>query len=174
MQKFAAISATDRLRVKTQFKSQVLNETARKIREDQNRVADDWNLFETGAMKSMLQGHFTVDATDESAALRMSYLNYFRFLDMPDPRRQMRRAKREGYHTYNRIVFGVLYNYGLPELAYGFTEEVYNEMTAEIDRAISSNNRYKRAGEMLHGISETDRNMAATMSRSLRQGTVWE
>lgn len=170
MPQFAAKLQTDRLRVKTQFISQVLTETAQRVRADQNAVVEAWDLFESGAMKTMLQGHFSVNSTDSSGRLSMSYLNYYRFLDMPDPRRQLRRVKKEGYHTYNRIVFGILYHYGIPELQYGLTKEVYEQISGEIGEAMAAGNKYKQADAMVHGIADKDRFMAAILGKRMRMG----
>lgn len=170
MPKYTAKIPTNRMRIKTAFVSAVLRETAIRIREDQNRVVDEWDLFESGTLKNALQGNFSVGAEGESGNLRMRYLTYFRFLDIPDPRRQMRRTKREGYHTYNRIVFGNLYNFGLPELQYGFTKEIHDQMVGEIDKAMAGMSKYKRAEMMLTDIADKDRFMAAVLSKSMRQG----
>lgn len=171
MPKYNAKISTNKLRIKTAFVSAVLRETAERIREDQNRVVDEWNLFESGTLKNSLQGNFSVGAEGESGQLRMRYLTYFRFLDMPDPRRESRRAKREGYHNYNQIVFGNLYNYGLPELQYGFTKEVYEQITGELEKAFPlGTNKYQRAEMMLTGISDKDRFISAILSKSMRQG----
>ena len=170
MPKYRSKIPTNRMRIKTAFVSAVLRETAIRIREDQNRVVDEWDLFESGALKSSLQGNFSVGAEGDGGNLRMRYLTYFRFLDMPDPRRKSRRLKREGYHAYNQIVFGNLYSYGLPELQYGFTKEIHDKMVGEIDLAMSGMNKYQRAEMMLTDIADKDRFMAAILSKSMRQG----
>ncbi|MBV5334180.1 MAG: hypothetical protein JZU49_00050 [Sulfuricurvum sp.] len=164
---FGKKKPTDWLRVKTAFMSEVLRETAVRIRADQNQVVDAWDLFESGAVKSSLQGHFSVDAVDGGAKLSMSYLQYYRFLDMPDSRRTMRRAKREGYHNYNQIAFGNVYNYGIPELQYGFTKDVYEGMTGALESAITGN-KYQRMETMLSGIAGEDRFTAAIITGGLR------
>ncbi|HET6558064.1 MAG TPA: hypothetical protein VFG54_12165 [Prolixibacteraceae bacterium] len=147
--------------------SEVLRETAERIRTDQNAVVDAWDLFESGDLKSMLRGHFSVSAVDGGAKLSMRYLQYFRFLDIPDPRRQLRRAKREGYHNYNQIVYGNVYNYGIPELQYGFTKDVYEGMTGAMETAIKGN-KYQRMEKMLTGIAGEDRFMAALITGGIR------
>lgn len=171
MPEFASKLPTDRLRIKTVFMSAVLTETAKRIRADQNAVVDAWDLFESGALKSMLQGHFSVEAVEGEGKLSMLYLNYFRFLDMPDPRRQLRRTKREGYHLYNRIAFGNLYNYGIPELQYGLTKEVYEQIVGEIDQAMTAGkSKYQRAEMMLTDIADKNRIVAAIMAKRMRMG----
>ncbi len=161
--------ATQQIRIKTIFVSAVLRETAERIREDQNRVVDAWDLFETGKVKSWLQGHFSVGNNDGGGKLVMRYLTYFRFLDMPDPRRSTRRVKREGYHNYNQIVFGNLYNYGLPELQFGLTKDIHEQITGSITKAVGKN-KYMIANDMLHDIAKEDRFAAAILAKSMRQG----
>jgi len=170
MLEFGKKKPTDWLRVKTAFMSEVLTETAVRIRADQNQVVDAWDLFESGEVKKSLQGHFSVNAVEGGAKLSMRYLKYYRFLDMPDPRRTMRRAKRDGYHNYNQIAFGNVYNYGIPELQYGFTKEVYEGMTGALESAITGN-KYQRMDAMLHGIASEDRFTAAIMTGGLRNST---
>jgi hypothetical protein len=122
-------------RVETQFISEVMADTARVIREMQQETADAWNLFKTGELKKSLQGHFSVNNQDGGARLSMRYLTYARFLDMKDPGRSITKS-REGYHLYNRIVFGVLYNQTLPKLRYGFTEEVKQAIYSRLLEAV--------------------------------------
>ncbi len=117
------------IRIKTQFVSSVLRETAEKIRQQQQKTAVDWGLFETGELYKMLVGHFSVGNIEGGGKLDMHYLTYARFLDMKNPRRQVR---KQGYHIYNRIVFGRLYNSALPRLKYGFTDDIKAQIAAEL------------------------------------------
>lgn len=155
MPKFTPKQRTNKLRIKTEFVSSVLKETAEEIRESQSRIADDWSLFEKGSgeLKKWLQGHFSVADQEGGGKLSMRYLVYARFLDMPDPRRKVRLLKREGYHLYNRTVFGILYNNTLPMLRYGFTEDLQREMGARLVEAVGG-----------------ERNAAALISKSMRRG----
>jgi hypothetical protein len=157
-------------RVKTMFVSEVLTETAMYIRSEQLKVVEEWDLFEGGALKQSLTGHFSVNHSDGGGRLSMRYLNYARFLDMPD-RRNTRRLKREGYHLYNRIVYGILYNRTIPVLKYGFTEEIKKKVSKMFDSAMTSRvPAFKRNEATLKLIADEDRNMAAMLAKSLRQG----
>lgn len=113
--------ATDR--IKTAFRSQILKESAQLIRKEQQETLVEWDLVSSGQLLRQMRGHFTVTDIDTGAKLDMTYLSYMRFLDIPNARRSLREAKRSGYHTYNKIVFGYLYNQTLPQLKYGFTDE---------------------------------------------------
>jgi hypothetical protein len=111
------------------FTATILKNTATRIRANQEKVAQEWNLFRSGKMQKMLQGHFAVGESGTTSNLTMSYVTYARFLDMNDKRR---RLKREGYHLYNRIVFGQLYNYTLSNILYGYTDEIHEEYTQQL------------------------------------------
>lgn len=161
---------TNKVRIKTVFVSAVQRELAERIRDEQNAVVDEWDLFETGTLKSMLRGHFSIDSNDGGARLSMRYLRYYRFLDMPDPRRKMRQAKRDGYHNYNQIVFGHLYNFGLPQIQFGLTQQIHEQITGAINTAMTRKSRYQQAEMMLTDIAAEDRFAAAILSKSMRQG----
>jgi len=124
-------------RVKTAFRSQILRESAILIRTMQNKVADDNNLFESGTLKQSLQGHFSVGDFASGSQMSMSYLTYARFLDIRDGRRKTPKAKREGYHLYNRTIFGYLYRQTMPQLKYGFTEEAQDLTRRRIIQAMT-------------------------------------
>lgn len=148
--RFQPLHSQNKARIKTRFVSGVLSETAVEIRNNQMEVVNDWNLFASGELKKMLQGHFSVDSISEGAKLNMSYLVYARFLDLGDKRR---RLKKEGYSLYNRIVYGILYNKALPELKYGFTKDVQQIIAANIDAAMTG-----------------DRFAQAAIAKKLREG----
>ena len=169
MPKFGTKYRTDQSRIKTVFVSAVLRETAERIRADQNAVVEEWDLFETGKVKAWLQGHFSVGELEGGGSLNMRYLTYYRFLDMPDPRRELRRAKRDGYHNYNQIVFGNLYNFALPEVQFGLTQEIHEQITGAIIKA-QRKNKFMLAEEMLSNIASEDRFAAAILSKSMRKG----
>jgi hypothetical protein len=153
MPEFKAIQKTNNKRIKTAFVSGVLRRDAEAIRTGQQQVADNWNLFKDGALKSWLQGHFSVSNNDGGAKLSMRYLMYARFLDLPDPRRRQRQMKREGYHLYNRQIFGVLYGKTLPSIRYGLTDEIREQITNALAQSVGG-----------------ERNATALITKTLRQG----
>lgn len=110
-------------RIKTAFRSRILTESAQLIRKQQQETLVEWDLVSSGQLLRQMRGHFSVSDMETGARLDMTYLSYMRFLDIPNARRSLREAKRQGYATYNRIVFGYLYNQTLPQLKYGFTDE---------------------------------------------------
>lgn len=161
---------TDYLRVKTAFRSQILRESALLIRKMQNQVVDDWDLFESGTMKRTLQGHFSVMDIDTGAQLSMSHLTYFRFLDIPDRRRKSREAKKDGYHLYNKTIFGYIYRQTLPTLKYGFTEEIQQLMANKMIETMRGSMDKESAMFLVDMSASGDRNAIAMMAKSLRRG----
>lgn len=135
--KFQARRSNPSERIKTQFISKTLRELAVNIRNAQDAVVDEWNLFGDGTLRAWLQGHFAVEDIEGGGKLHMRYLNYARFLDMPDSRRHDARLKRDGYHLYNRIIFGFLYNQALPTLRYGYTDEVKAKFREQLEEAMA-------------------------------------
>lgn len=125
-------------RVKTAFRSQILKESAELIRREQQETIVEWDLVSTGQLLRQMRGHFSVTDMETGARLDMNYLSYLRFLDIPNARRSLREAKRMGYHTYNRIVFGYLYSQTLPQLKYGFTDETKQLIANKMKEMVSN------------------------------------
>ena len=168
MAKFASIKPTNKLRIKTAFVSAILKDNAEKIRQEQQQVVDDWNLFKSGKLRSSLQGHFTVNNADDGGKLTMNYLAYARFLDMKGG---TSKAKRNIYHLYNRIVFGYLYGQILPTLRFGFTEDLKAAMAAKIAGTAPGSSFYRMRDEQIKVIKEMQgRELAALVSKQYRQG----
>lgn len=171
MERFTAQKPQPKNRVKMAFVSAVLTETATRIRNEQSQVADDWDLFESGELKRSLMGHFTVDSQEGDGRLSMRYLNYMRFLDIPDSRRTMRQLKREGYHLYNRTVFGNLYRYGLPTLRDYLTPELMAELEGSLDTAMKGNKYITLEDASAKALSGGDRGLQALIIKKLRNGS---
>jgi hypothetical protein len=156
------------LRIKTAFIGAVLRETAEIIQSKQRKAVEEWNLFESGRLRKSLTGHFSVGSQDGGGNLTMRYLPYMRMLDMEDPRRKW---KKDGYHLYNKIVFGVLYNPTINTLQWGLTEDI-REAIGEDLKAIYDQDLpfYKISNMALERISEYDRNLGAMLSKAMRTG----
>ncbi len=167
---FQPKTRTQVMRIKTVFVSAILRETALSIREAQNVVVDDWDLFESGTLQNLIQGHFSVDSIEGGGRLSMRYLTYFRFLDMPDPRRRLRQLARDGYHLYNKITFGTVYSRSLPALTFGFTDELREQMGgALIDIMNAPLPFFKKTDMVVRETAKYDRNYAALLSKALRR-----
>ena len=161
---------TDWLRIKTEYRSQVLRDSALLIRKMQNQVVDDWDLFESGTMKRSLQGHFSVADIDTGAQLSMSYLNYLRFIDMPGPRYHNRQLKKFGYELYNKIIWGYIYRQTMPALKYGLTEDMQQLMRNKVIETMRGSMDNESAMTLIDMSSSGDRNAMAIVAKSLRRG----
>jgi len=123
-------------RIKTTFISQALADTASKIRAEQSQMVDEWNLFESGQLKSEMQRHFDVKIEGEAVKLTMRNVAYLRFLDIKNPRAKIVQVKREGYHLYNRITYGNLYGYFLRQIRYGLTDDIKAQISDILAKSI--------------------------------------
>lgn len=119
-------------RLKQIYLSRVLSETHWLINDLQEQAVNDWNLSDSGGLENSIGRHFSLKAGDDAGQLTISVLKYARFLDMGDPRRKLR---REGYHLYNRIIWGVVYNRTLPALKTGFTEELRENVMKALEKS---------------------------------------
>lgn len=156
------------LRIKTMFVSEVLTETAKFILARQNKVVREWSLFDSGEMEKSLKGHFSVQNQDGGGKLTMRYLSYLRFLDMRDPRRKV---QREGFHLYNRIVFGTLYNRTVNTLQWGLTEDVKEVISRQLEANYNTKMPYYKILDVaLKEVAKTDRNKAAMFAKLMRPG----
>jgi hypothetical protein len=153
------------INIRTAFISSILSETATRIRNEQQQVVTDWNLFRYGDLEKSVRGHFSVSTTDTGAVLTMRFLAYTRLLDMKDERRKL---KREGYHLYNRIVFGNLYGRALPTLRIGLTEQVSQQLTAKFAEIMNMKlPYYKKLDLQIKEIANYDKNLAASVTRMM-------
>lgn len=156
------------LRIKTQFISAVLRETAEIIQSKQQKAVDEYDLFESGRLRKSLTGHFSVGSQSGGGSLTMRYLPYMRMLDMNDPRRKW---KKDGYHLYNRIVFGVLYNPTINTLQYGLTEDIRNAIGDQLTEIYEQDLPFYKITDLaLQKVSNYDRNLGALLSKSMRAG----
>lgn len=163
MPDYSAKRPSDKLKIESTFISAVLKDTAELIQSRQRQVAEDWGLFESGDLKRSLQGHFSVANMESGGHLTMRYLTYARWLDMQNPNRKV---KKEGYHLYNRIVFGVLYNPTVNALRFGLTDDIRTLLSKKIkdiyDQKVPF---YKINNLVVKEISNYDKNYAAIMRK---------
>lgn len=78
-------------------------------------------------------------ASDSRVTVSIGTPVYLRFLDMMYGRRKGRysRFMRRNYPLYNRVVWGVIYRQTIPQLRYGFTEEVREGMRTDLNQLFS-------------------------------------
>ena len=105
---------------KRKFIIEVMRDDAIEIELKQNKIANEWNLFESGSLKSSIKRAFSVASSGDGAKMTLNYVKYIRFLDMSD----IIRKKRGGFEIYNRILFGITYKHTIQLIRFGFTDQI--------------------------------------------------
>ena len=79
--------------------------------------------------------HTTVRVTETSRSISVPLMPYVRFLDMQYRTRRDRigKHKRQQLALYNRTVWGILYRQVFPQLRYGFTDEIRQQLREELE-----------------------------------------
>lgn len=149
--------------LKTKYASGVLRDSIEQIQSEQRQVVEDYGLFKTRRLYNSIRGHYVIRSEDEDIKLTVRLLKYARFLDMksmhrakenveyaPGDNRRTRQgklrmeylstrkkmsARHEGYHLYNKVVFGILYHRTLPALKFGFTDDIRETMQRLLEAA---------------------------------------
>jgi len=132
--------------IKQQFITGVLNEGFRQINEAQRKIATE-NIYAKGKkkviekregktiqqsgyeslVKSLISPPYDLKVSGTTAFMTNRILKQMRFLDM----------KNYGnWRIYNAQVWGILYNETLPEIKYGFGDEVYKEISKQLETAL--------------------------------------
>lgn len=132
--------------IKQQFITGALNEGFRQINEAQRKIAAE-NIYVKGKkkviekregktiqqsgyeslVKSLISPPYDLKVSGTTAFMTNRILKQMRFLDM----------KNYGnWRIYNAQVWGILYNETLPEIKYGFGDEVYKEISKQLETAL--------------------------------------
>lgn len=125
---------TDSL-IRKKFVHDVLQAGVLKISATQEQVVRDNYQLRTGRLVTSLSSHnFASSSQGYAHTFIVRILPYLRFLDMAYRQRNDRIAKhrRAQLALYNRVVWGVLYHESFPEISYGFTDEVRNQVGNEL------------------------------------------
>ena len=132
--------------IKQQFITGALNEGFRQINEAQRKIATE-NIYAKGKkkviekrkgktiqqsgyeslVKSLISPPYDLKVPGTTAFMTNRILKQMRFLDM----------KNYGnWRIYNAQVWGILYNETFPEIKYGFGDEVYKEISKQLETAL--------------------------------------
>lgn len=114
--------------LKSRYTEKVTREVFDNILSEQDAAIAEYDLNRTGLLKSRARRFFQVDIEGEGIKGTLSVLKYLRFLDMKELQNMKRRQR---YSLYNRIVFGNIYGGYIPQLRYGFTDTVKQELAQE-------------------------------------------
>lgn len=131
---------TDKM-IKTEFIAQTVKRDMDIIYATQEQVIR--NVFNTGTGKlaSFLSSHpFGLYSSGVNFKIEARILPYLRFLDIKYRKQDM--GRRQKLALYNRVVWGVLYNETLPDLRYGFTQEIKTKISRDL-RGIEENKSQK-------------------------------
>lgn len=119
---------TDQL-IKKTFIHNVVSVGFQKIRQIQQEViSENLNVISGNLLKSIQKSPVEIEGT-ERQIYYMSVLPYMRFLDIRF--RQDLRIRRK-LSIYNRVIWGVLYGEVLPNLRYGFTQDIRKYITRQL------------------------------------------
>lgn len=82
--------------------------------------------------------HTTVRVTETSRSISVPIMPYVRFLDMQYRTRRDRVGKflRKQLALYNRTIWGILYRQVFPQLRYGFTDEIRQQLREQLEESI--------------------------------------
>lgn len=93
----------------------------------------------TGRLQSQISGRrFDRQISDGRYQVMIPMYAHMRFLDMSYRLHtgKQRKARRERYALYNKVVWGVLFHEVFPELRYGFTDEVRQSLRQQLQSAL--------------------------------------
>lgn len=84
--------------------------------------------------------HYTVRVTETSRTVSVPLMLYVRFLDMQYRGRRDRVAKflRNQLALYNKTIWGILYRQVFPQLRYGFTDELRQQLREELEETFKN------------------------------------
>ena len=84
--------------------------------------------------------HYTTRVSETSRSISVPLMPYVRFLDMQYRTRRDRidKHKRQQLALYNRTVWGILYRQVFPQLRYGFTDEIRQQLREELDETFKN------------------------------------
>ncbi|MBO5537617.1 MAG: hypothetical protein J5971_01000 [Prevotella sp.] len=125
--------------VRKQFVHDTLQEGMLRIFGAQAEAARSSLEERTGTLMAYLSAHrFNISQSDTSQVLTAGVLPYLRFLDMQYRRKNSDtvKFKRRSLALYNKVVYGMLYKKVLPELKYGFTDEVRQQVRDQLKQAL--------------------------------------
>lgn len=124
--------------VKQRFVDKILGEEAEIIKKLQLDIVHDWNLVDNlgETTWNILKGHFSVKESGSGTTLTMRYIKYVRFIEMNNRFNHL----GKGFHLYNKVVFGRVYNDTHMRLQYAYSEGIREELIDEIRKSMQELN----------------------------------
>ena len=124
--------------VKQRFVDKILAEEAEIIKKLQLDIVSDWGIVDTLGQSTwnILKGHFSVKESGSGTTLTMRYIKYVRFIEMNNRFNNL----GKGFHLYNKVVFGRVYNDTHMRLQYAYSEGIREELIDEIRKSMQELN----------------------------------
>lgn len=124
--------------VKQRFVDKILKEEAEIIKKLQLDIVNDWEIVDTIGQTEwdILKGHFSVKESGSGTTLTMRYIKYVRFIEMNNRFNHL----GKGFHLYNKVVFGRVYNDTHMRLQYAYSEGIRQELIDEIRKSMQELN----------------------------------
>lgn len=124
--------------VKQRFIDKILKEEAEVIKKLQLDIVNDWGIVDTVDQTTwnILKGHFSVKESGPGTTLTMRYIKYVRFIEMNNHFNHL----GKGFHLYNKVVFGRVYNDTHMRLQYAYSEGIRQELIDEIRKSMQELN----------------------------------
>ena len=138
--------------IKKEFVKSILERDTEYIRSVQQGVIEEYLTPRTGNLLADIRGSkINILQSEGIALVSVNFLKYLRFLDIKSnkaktgkayinisnhyERRNKAMSLRKNLALYNRVIFGRLYNETRRDIMYGFSEEVKNNITDQLENA---------------------------------------
>lgn len=127
--------------IKQRFVDKILQEEADNIKKTQLEIVTDWGIPDSLGEKNwnILRGNFSIKENGSGTRLTMHYVKYVRFIEMNNRFNTLGR----GFHLYNKVVFGRIYNDTRMRLSYAYSDGIRAELIEEIRKSMQELNSKK-------------------------------
>ncbi len=126
--------------IRKKFVHETITEGINEIFSKQQSVLSSSGIeVRTGRLQSLIGSRrFDRQISDGRYQVQISLYPHLRFLDMSYRLHtgKQRKKRRERYALYNKVVWGVLFRDVFPELRYGFTDEVRQQLRQDLQHAL--------------------------------------
>lgn len=114
--------------LQSKFIEQATREAFANIFSEQDSIIEENGLSRNGSLDNLDKRRYRINVENEGVSGSMTIPKRMRFIDM-----KRLRGKRNPMNLpiYNRTVFGTIYGSLIPELRFGFTESVKQQIAQE-------------------------------------------
>lgn len=123
--------------IRKQFVHETITEGVNRIFQAQQQAFEARFNSRTGHLKQMLEARpFDRQVGNGSYQVFVHMYTYLRFLDMQYRRQDGSRRRKRGL-IYNKVVWPILFREVFPELRYGLTDEVRQQLRQQLEGALN-------------------------------------